>query len=364
MSAPFDPDRMELTGVATAVAEGLQAPSGGWNFYAASQTGVLLYSTGAPANPTHEVVWVTRDGAVTSIDPEWTFDPGANNRGLALSPDDTRLAVVIRDAQDRDNYDIWLKELPRGPVTRLTFNPGLAVRPRWTPDGQALTYLATYEGVPADSRVYSSRASGTGDPTELMDHELSIWEAWYSPDMEWLIARTGGTTTVPGGRDIWALGPGDTEPVALVSTDYDEKAISLSPDGRWLLYESDETSRNEVYVRRFPNVEDGKWTVSTGGGVMPVWAHGGGEIFYVNAANEMIVASVETGPSFRVTDRTTLFSLPSGILFVQGEQYPLYDVAQDDERFVMFRSVEALDDRRELIRVSNWTAELSGRTPN
>ena len=75
-----------------------------------------------------------------------------------------------------------------------------------------------------------------------MDHESPLFEGAYSPDGTWLIAQTGGTTIIPGGRDVWSFRPDrDTVPAPLVVTDYDEKAISISPDGRWLMYESDET---------------------------------------------------------------------------------------------------------------------------
>lgn len=355
MRAPVDVERMELTGPSVPLAEGMLAPVSGWNFFAASQTGTLVYRTGVAPETHTDVVWVTREGEVTPIDPEWTFDPGSNNRGLSLSPDGTRLAVTILES---DNYDIWLKDLPRGALSRLTFDPMWDVRPRWTPDGQAVTFLSDRNATGYNAAIYSRGASGTADPVALMDHELPLWEAVYSPDMEWLLGRTGGSTTVPGGRDVWAIRPGtDSAATPLIVTDFDEKGISFSPDGRFLLYESDETGSNEVYVRPFPNVKDDKVTVSVGGGVMPLWSHGGGEIFYVDAENRMTVATVETDPTFRVTARAALFELPEEILFRQDEQYPLYDIAPEDDRFVMFRATLLGELLTELIFVQNWLGE-------
>jgi eukaryotic-like serine/threonine-protein kinase len=359
MSAPFDMNRLELTGPSTPIAEGLQGPAGGWNFFAASATGTLVYAIGAPISTEVEIVSVSRDGLSTSIDPDFHFDPGNNNRGLSLSPDGTRLAITITEA---GNEDIWVKDLPRGPRTRVSFSSNWDVRPRWAPDGQTLMFLSAFGEGNGDLRVVSKRASGTGDPVQIMDHELPFFEALYSPDMEWVIARSGGTIGGIGGRDVWAMRPGtDTVPAPLVVTDFDEKAIDLSPDGSWLLYESDETGSNEVYVRPFPNVDDDKVTISIAGGVMPRWSHGGGEIFYVNAAAEMVVAAVETEPAFRVLDRTTLFPLPPGILFRQSEQYALYDLTPDDDAFIMLRAWGAEVSDAELIYVDNWMAELSGR---
>ena len=128
----------------------------------------------------------------------------------------------------------------------------------------------------------------------------------------------------------------------LVVTPFDEKAIALSPDGRWLAYESDETGQNEIYLRPFPDTEAGKWTVSTGGGVMPKWAHSGRELFYVNADDEM----------------------GADIMFRQTEQYALYDVAPDDSRFLMLRRVGGNEATTELILVQNFTEELAERPGN
>ncbi len=357
MAAPFDVEKLEFTGSATPVAEGLRTPAGGNTYFAVSQTGRLIYAAGSATERSYEVVWVTREGQVTAVDPDWTFDPGGNNRGVSLSPDGTQLAVsILGDV----NEDIWIKQLPRGPSTRITFHDAQDVRPRWTPRGDAVTFLSEREG---RASVFVKRASGTGVAELLLTHEFQLWEALFSPDGEWLVARTGGQQQGAGGRDVWAIRAGvDTLPIPLVITDFDEKAIALSPDGRWLAYESDETERNEVYVRPFPDVDEGKWTVSIAGGVMPVWAHSGRELFYVNADGEMVAAQVQTGSDFAVTDRSVLFALDPALLFRQNEQYAMYDVAPDDERFLMLRAVSFQEAGPELILVENFFEELKTKT--
>jgi serine/threonine-protein kinase len=153
----------------------------------------------------------------------------------------------------------------------------------------------------------------------------------------------------------------DTVPEPLVVTEFDEKAIALSPDGRWLAYESDETGRNEVYVRPFPEVGAGKWQVSTGGGVMPVWAHSGQELFYIDPDSQMVAAQLQPGEDFAISERVVLFSIGPAILFRPTEQYSLYDVAPDDQRFVMLQAVSLETSTPELILVQNWTEELAAR---
>jgi dipeptidyl aminopeptidase/acylaminoacyl peptidase len=297
---------------------------------------------------------VTRDGQILRVDPDWRFDPGDNNRGLSLSPDGTRLAVTILED---GNYDIWVKQLPRGPASRLTFDPAQDVRPRWTPDGSKVTFVSDRGGIAA---VFVKRVTGTGAEEQVLAHDQrAFWEASYSPDGTWLLARSGGTLTLPGNRDMWALQVGvDSAASPLLVTDFDEKAIALSPNGRWLAYESDETGRNEVYVRPFPNAEDGKWQVSTGGGVMPRWARSGRELFYFNGTDEMVVSEIRAGEEFEVGERRVLFQLPKDILFGQDEQYALYDVEPDGRHFVMFRAVEQRASRFELILVDHWQHDV------
>jgi hypothetical protein len=120
-------------------------------------------------------------------------------------------------------------------------------------------------------------------------------------------------------------------------------------------------------VRPFPNVNDGKWQISTGGGVMPRWSHSGRELFYVNADVEMVSALIRPGTTLSVGDRRALFALPPRVLFRQDEQYALYEVGLDDSRFLMIRAVESLSvaaTRPEVVLVENWDEALRQRTGN
>jgi hypothetical protein len=359
LAAHFDARRLRLEGSPVTLAEGLLPPNYGWTFYSVSQTGLLLLGIGENIGARHEVVWVSRDGEVTTIDPDWTFDPGWNNRGLSLSPDGTHLVVTVLE---EGNYDLWVKELPQGPETRFTFHGDQDLRPRFTPDGSAVTFISDRNSAPNFPDIYIKTLSGRRDPELLMSHEWQLWEGVLSPDGEWILGRTGGQRGVTGGRDVWAFRPGsDTIPFPLVVTNDDEKAISFSPDGRWLLYESDETGQNEVYIRSFPDVEADIQRVSTNGGVMPRWSNGGGEIFYVDADDWMVAASVDTRSGFQVTDRTPLFQLPDGLLFAQNEQYPLYDISPDDQRFIWFRRAGLVEvPQPDLIFFQNWVGAIEG----
>jgi serine/threonine-protein kinase len=215
-----------------------------------------------------------------------------------------------------------------------------------------------------ERRVWSRNADGTGTPTVVVDG--GSWaEGLFTRDGEWLVLRFAGLIGgAEGDRAILAMRPGvDQEPVPLIATDFIEQSPTLSPDGRWMAYESNETGQSEIFVRPFPDVDDGKWQLSTNGGVGPLWSHGGGEIFFFEGQT-MMSARVETEPSFRVTGADELFVVDPDVLIGDGTNF--YDVSADDQRFLMGREVtaSATGDAPEYVLVQNFFEELKRRVPN
>ncbi|MFG1691503.1 protein kinase, partial [Gemmatimonadota bacterium] len=326
-AAPFDVDALELTGPAVPLLEGVKSDAL-FPDIALAADGTLLMMTGPGAvlGPNWEVVKVSREGVVRQVDPSWRFTT-SRNRGWALSPDGTRLAIGLNT---EEGDDIWIKELDDGPLLRLTYHPDEDAAPRWSRDGQSVFFVSRRrEGRLAD--LYVQRADGAGDPLPVLEREPQMWEHDLTPDGAWLVARVGGTTgETTGARNIVAYRmEGDTAELPILASDYDEVSPTLSPDGRWLAYASLETGEWEVYVRPFPDVTSGKWVVSRGGGFSPRWAHSGRELFYMTPDNEMRVATVETGEGFRVTDRQLLFSIPQGSSVINLRV--LYDITPDDQ---------------------------------
>jgi Tol biopolymer transport system component len=353
-AAPFDAGKMRLTGVGVPLIRGIDFNQI-YSRVIVSPNGTLVYGT-ASSSRRYQPVWVDREGTATPVDAEWGFDPGGRP-GLSLSPDGTRLAVSIMGAVAQD---VWIKQLPGGPLTRLTSGSVDEADPRWTRDGR-VTYVSVREGPGA---LHARRDDGTGDAELLLSHDRQIHEGILSVDGEWLIARVGSSISVAGeapGRDIIAQRrTPDAEPSPLIATGFDEKAIALSPDGRWLAYVSDETGQNEIYVRPFPEIDAAKRTVSVNGGAMPLWSRSGDAIFYVNGAREMVEVQVATDPSFIVEERKALFHLRPE--FMTSQERTPYDIAPDDERFLMLRFEE--QERRELILVLNWFEDLKERIRN
>jgi serine/threonine-protein kinase len=354
-AAPFDSDAFQFRSPPVPVLDGVRTGLADPDM-ALSANGTLLFvpgeaqAGGAPV----EAVWVARDGRVTPVDSGWGFLP-ATNGGLALSPDGRRLAIAAR-ASGSD--DIWIKELDRGPFTRLTFD-GSNVRPRWSRDGRSVLYISAEGG--ASQNLRRRRADGTSSPETLLDAGRAVWEVRSTPDTMRLLVRLG----VPPSRDIYLFDratPGDSGLTPLIADDgFEETAPAFSPDGRWLAYTTNESGRYEVYVRPFPDVNAGRWQVSRDGGTEPEWAHSGRELFYRSGGGDLIAASVQAGASFSVGEQHVLF--PAGG-FLGSSAHARYAVTPDDRRFVFTRLVGSGENSGAVITavlVQHWLNDLQTR---
>ena len=354
MAASFDARAIELRGPPVALIEGVSA-------YSISDAGKLFYSEGGGgAQQQMEAVWVRRSGQATLVEPGWSFDAGGGNWSWSLSPDGRRIALR---ATSEGNEDIWIKTLDGGPFSRLTFDEAQDWSPRWTPDGKRVTFISSRASGPANRDVWIKNADGTGQPEMLYDHESTIVEVLWAADGDWLLLRGGSLGAGLNTRDIFALRPGaDQVALALLTEEYDEQQPALSPDGRWLAYISNETDRYEVFVRPFPDVANGKRQVSTAGGSMPVWAHSGRELFFMDSNRDLISAHVDgTTSDFRVSARETLFRIQP--VYTTSTVAAKYDVAPDDQRFLMARFYQESGASR-FVLVNNFFEELRDRVPN
>jgi len=351
IAIPFDPKKLVMTGSPVALIEGIGVRVGGFNVdLSLSANGTLIYTTGG-ALVSRRGYWVTREGVATPADPAW--DPQGIIDGVALSPDGKALAVgLIRSGRT----DIWVKQLPTGPFSRITFGDTSAVRPVWSPDGREVFYVSDRAGSGVGT-PYAHRADGTGIARPLTSSKLDFGQITPSRDGRWLVLRTSGSTA--GGGDILGLKAGDTTLVPLVATAATEFYPALSPDGRWLAYASNESGTMEVYVRPFPETATAKWQVSTAGGSEPVWANSGRELFYVNGKSELVSADIRPGAAFSVGEQHALFSTGP---FVRSGAFQSFAVAPDDRRFLMVREGDA-SQQGELVLAENWLQELRARAP-
>jgi len=346
---PFDADKLALTGPELPILEGVAIGAFGLANLSVSSDGTLMYRAGT-AQPTQRPVRpvrVSRTGQERDIDPSWSYTPGFNG-GLSLSPDGNRLAVTIHGDPVGD---IWIKDLDRGPLTRLTFDNTVKYRPVWMRDGQTLSYI-TEDG--QSSAILRRRADGGGGVDTVVTSLNTIAEGAWSSDDAWLAYRI----TMPS-RDIYAMRPGiDSTGVPVVaSARFDERAPSLSPDGKWLAYQSDESGRDEIYVRAFPDSSAGRRQVSVAGGGEPLWAHSGRELFYRSLAGQMVAIPITTTPTLIIGPERVLFADST---YLEAPSYRGYDVSRDDQSFIMLHVLPetVTAPTGQLVFVDNWFTEL------
>jgi serine/threonine-protein kinase len=291
-------------------------------------------------------VWVSRDGSSVPVDSTWRGDFDYP----AISPDGTALAVSVRDGSTQ----IWIRRAD-GTRQKLTQEGTVNWRPSWSSDGRSIAFISNKRGDGSQDAfdVYRMPVDGSAPPELLVRHLFGLWEAELSRDGEWLVVRSDEAVAFSNirGRRL----NGDTALVPLVVDQATSMQAALSPDGRWLAYSSDATGRFEVYVTPFPSISSTR-LVSIGGGNEPRWARSGKELFYKSGGRLMVV-TVQPGAAFTPGTPRALFSL-SG--FRAARNRPQYDVAPDDQRFLMIKDFED-ESGEDLVYVENWFPELKAK---
>ena len=339
--APFDADAVELTGPSTPILEGLVVQAGGAAEFTVSRSGHLIYQTG-DLRSTEQIVWVDRLGVEQVVAIEQR-----NYDFPRLSPDGSRVALTV-GSQGGGGGDIFVYRFEPPTLSRLTFE-GLNNYPTWSHDGRWILFTSDRE---VTRSIYQKAADGSGPAELVYAAGFDLWEGLISPDDRWLIVRDN----VGGERTIHFLELGsDTALREFGLREFQERSPVLSPDGQWIAYTSDESGRDEIYVRPFPPDLGGKWQVSSGGGTEPAWAHSGRELFYRSGGTLMAV-DVQTTPTFTVGTRTTLFEVRG---YNGSPQRASYAVDRTDQRFLFVKGSEG---SRELVVVLNWFEELKSRT--
>jgi len=313
------------------------------------------------------LVWVGRDGNEEPIEAE--ADGYYHPR---ISPDGTQIASSITNGQ---TADIWIWHLVRKTKTRLTFNTADDLMPLWTPDGKRIAFYSQRE---TGMGAYWKAADGTGktEPISPLSGAIQaqIPSSWADNGKTMVIAditadSLSGISLNIIPFDIAALSmEGDEDRRLLLHEKYSEVQPRVSPDGSWLAYTSDESGRNQIYVRPFPDVEEGRWQISTDGGDSPLWAPDGGELFY-RSADAVMAVSVETEPAFSFETPVTLFQgeyVGASFALLRFEMNP-WDISPDGKRFLMMKgnqisTTETISPRRINI-ILNWFEELKDRVP-
>jgi serine/threonine protein kinase len=392
---PFNPAKLEVEGEPIRMVEGvfrLLAP-----VYAVSDSGTLVYVSqpagfvsmpgrggrggmgmlgrggrGGGTSVQNTLVWVDRNGKEEPLGtlPNYYGSP-------RISPDGTKVALTVTA---NEAINIWIWDLVRKNLTPLTFVKLAAQSPLWTLDSKRIAYGTVGE---TRNNVYWKAADGTGkdellhsSPTQVMPPFPWTWsrdgKILIMASME-TVQETGiGTSRPDRSIDIGALSmEGDRKWKLLLKEKYSELQPQVSPDGRWMAYTSNESGKNEIYVRPFPDVEGGRQKVSTDGGDSALWSRNGRELFYRNGDAVMTVL-VQTEPTFSLGIPRILFRRTYA-----SEGNPLFnrwDVSPDGKRFLMIKAVQPAETPGEkppaaeapqwrINIVLNWHEELKQRVP-
>jgi len=336
LAVPFDLSRLEVTGPAVTLIEGIRIEEWGAAQFTLSTEGTLVYVSGGPA-------WI---GKLTLVDHQGISKPlaaPAQAYGpISLSPDGQRLAVTVVGATS----DVWVYELTRGTFTRLTVE-GSNYRPVWTPDGRRIIYQRSTG--PNQFQMVWQLADGSGAEEVLTTSDYPWWPASLSPNGKLLAFQQNAPDTAVD-LSILPL-EGDRQPYSWLKTKFNEWGPTFSRDGKWVAYTSDESGQYEIYVRSFPDA-GGKRQISTGGGEEVIWSPDGRALFYREGLRWMSVA-VQTQPEFRAEAPKVMFEGP--YLNVPGVSY---DVAPDGRHFIMIEENQKQAPTTQLNVVLNWLQEL------
>jgi eukaryotic-like serine/threonine-protein kinase len=345
MAVPFDMKRLEVTGAAVPVVEGvLQSATSGAAEYSLSTTGSLVYVPGGVQAEQRRLVWVNRNGEEHPV-----AAPPRAYQFPRISPDGRRVGLAIGE----QGTQVWLYDLSRETMTRLTFEGNENLNGVWTPDGKRIAFASTKEG---PRNIYWQRADGSGGLEQLTTSENTQVPMSWSPDGQLLSFFEVNPTT---GYDIWVLRLSDRKALPFLRTPFNESVPRFSPDGRWLAYISNESGRYEIYVQPYPG-PGGKWQISTEGGTEPTWNPNGRELFY-RSGDKMMAVEIATQPSFSASKPRVLFE---GRYEPSPATSPNYSVSPDGQRFLMLKSAEQEAAAPTQINVVlNWFEELKRRVP-
>src|SRR5262245_12945353 len=350
----FDPVQLTVMGDPTRVVDGVSVSSLGAAAATVTQAWTLAYvARGAGDATPRSLVWVDRQGHETPLP-----TPARAFVSPRISPDGTRVVVNTFDQES----DLWVWDLVRKTLTRLTFDPGIDQTPVWTPDGRRVLFASNRAGA---YNPYVRAADGTGTEVRLVASPNPTYPVSVARDEGFVVgiefkSRTAyDVVRMPLGKSATVTATAET----LVETAAAEMDPDVSPDGNFVAYQSDESGRFEIYVRPYPQVSNGRWQISTGGGTMPVWTRDGKELIYLDAATRLTAVSVETtGSTFHAGTPTTIVSTA----YATPDAMRSYDISPDGRQFLMIKEGSSSDQSgapQQIVVIQNWLEELKRLVP-
>ena len=345
MAQAFDTKRLELSGEAEPIAEHVAVNGAtGAPEFSASETGRLVYQSG-DASGAWDLVWSDRGGKSTAAvaQQERYYFP-------TLSPDNSQLAVALFNGA-QGTADTWILDLKRETRSRLTFGPGTQVPGTWSADGKTVYYQSNEKG---RNQMYAKAADGSGSAQLVLDDPgSSDIPSSMSADGRYLVFWRRSVEDPGGTYDLWVLPMfGERKPFPIVQTPFNDTSGRISPSGKWMVYQNNESGRAEIYITPFPG-GGARWQVSTNGGVEGQWRGDGKEMYFLDPTDTIMAVDVDpTGSAPRL-------GVPHALFQATGlqRQVGAYVAAKDGQRFLV-NSGSTKHGTEPLTLVMNWIAEV------
>ncbi len=335
VAQPFDLATLELFGDATPVVGKVEfSGDKSRGVFSVSNNGILTFQT--PGNNAGLLSLCDRAGKKLR-----DVVGHAMSNGARLSPDGTKIALDSPDPESNFS-DIWLYDIARMISTRVTFDPSAEWQPIWSPDGKRVVYSTDRQG----SGLYMKNSDGTESEQVLLKSLSTTSPLDWSPDGRAIIYLTINEST---GLDLMVLPlEGKREPIPFANTKFSENNARISPDGHWVVYDSDESGKSEIYARPFPS-GGGKWQISSSGGGFPMWSPDGHEVFYNGSAGVLMAVEVKAaGSAFTASTPKRLFEVP---------RCTILDISKDGRQFLV-EAITGAEAYKPITLVTNWDKEL------
>ncbi len=336
LAQPFDLTKLELSGDATPIVGKVEySGDKSRGVFSVSNNGIITYQV--PGNSAGMLSLRDRTGKKVG-------DVGGGRpmtNGARFSPDGTQIAFDAPDPESNFS-DIWLYDVSRKISTRITFDPAAEWAPIWSRDGAKIAYSTDRQG----SGIYVKNSNGTESEQELVKTQATNSPLDWSADGHFIVYLTVNEST---GTDLMILPlDGKHEPTPFANSKFSEDDARISPDGHWLVYNSDESGKREIYARPFPS-GGGKWQVSSSGGRLPIWSPDGHKVYYNQSAGVLMEVPVKTvGSVFSVGQPVKLFEIP---------RCAVLDISRDGKQFLV-ATTTGLEANLPISLLTNWNMDL------
>lgn len=355
----FDLKAREVQGDAVPVADRVTMGPNGSAQFAVAENGALIYAPGAYSleGARRSLVWLDRNNQETPINA-----PLRDYVALRLSPDNTSVALQINSSSVA-NSDIWVWRFKGETLEKLTLDNAVDSAPVWTPDSQRIVFRSNRAG--QDFQLFWQAADGSGPVEQLTSEPANHTATGFAGANRLLFSLFGNNNS----NDLAMMTMDKRERTSLLERTFEDRRATVSPDGRFMAFESSESNEFQVFVTPFPDVNSGRWQISTTGGVKPVWSRDGKELFYQRVAagqgtNELYATNVSATPTFSKGNPVKLSDLRG--IFSNEFSYS-WDVSRDGTRFIAIKN-EALADtesapsgRPSFVFIVNWVEELRAK---